>query len=107
DDSGRKHTGFDLIVDAAGSNSPLAVGIARRTALPYGELWVNVPGPGRWPGAENSLEQRYRRAIMMAGALPVGSRAPNEPRLCAFFWSMRRDQVAAWRASGLSAWQDN
>jgi 2-polyprenyl-6-methoxyphenol hydroxylase-like FAD-dependent oxidoreductase len=104
---GRCHGGFDLIVDAAGANSPLAVGIARRKALPYGALWVNVPWPARWPGKQNALEQRYRRAIMMAGALPVGSPALNEPRLCAFFWSMRRDQVATWRANGVEAWKSS
>jgi 2-polyprenyl-6-methoxyphenol hydroxylase-like FAD-dependent oxidoreductase len=120
---GRRHGGFDLIVDAAGANSPLAVGIARRKALPYGALWVNVPlsdsgrdsrpdrgahsGPDCWPGPQNALEQRYRRAIMMAGLLPVGRRAPNEPRLAAFFWSMRRDQVPVWRSKGLSAWKDS
>ena len=102
---GRRHGGFDLIVDALGANSPLAVGVARRTALPYGALWVNVPCTEHWPGLPNALEQRYRRAIMMAGVLPVGSRAPGEPRLCAFFWSLRRDQVAAWRAQGLDAWK--
>jgi 2-polyprenyl-6-methoxyphenol hydroxylase-like FAD-dependent oxidoreductase len=102
---GRRHGGFDLIVDAAGANSPLAVGIARRTVLPYGALWVNVPCPESWQGQPNALEQRYRRAIMMAGVLPVGSRAPGEPRLCAFFWSLRRDQVAAWRARGLEDWK--
>ena len=104
---GRRHGGFDLIVDALGANSPLAVGVARRTALPYGALWVNVPCTEHWPGLPNALEQRYRRAIMMAGVLPVGSRAPGEPRLCAFFWSLRRDQVAAWRAQGLDAWKRN
>ena len=102
---GRRHDGFDLIVDALGANSPLAVGIARRTALPYGALWVNVPCTEQWPGLPNALEQRYRRAHMMAGVLPVGSRAPGEPRLCAFFWSLRRDQVATWRAQGLDAWK--
>ena len=102
---GRKHGGFDLIVDALGANSPLAVGIARRTALPYGALWVNVPCPESWRGSPNTLEQRYWRAIRMAGVLPVGSRAPGEPRLCAFFWSMRRDQVAAWRAQGVEDWK--
>ena len=104
---GRRHGGFDLIVDALGANSPLAVGIARRTALPYGALWVNVPCTDQWPGLPNALEQRYRRAIMMAGVLPVGSRAPGEPRLCAFFWSMRRDQVAEWRARGVADWKRN
>jgi salicylate hydroxylase len=104
---GRKHGGFDLIVDALGANSPLAVGIARRKALPYGALWVNVPCPESWRGSPNALEQRYRRAIMMAGVLPVGSRAPGEPRLCAFFWSMRRDRVDAWRAEGVEHWKRN
>jgi len=104
---GRRHGGFDLVVDAAGSHSPLAVGIARRTALPYGALWVNVPWPERWPGEPNALEQRYKQASRMAGVLPVGHRAPGEPRLCALFWSLRRDQVNAWRAAGLSAWKDN
>jgi 2-polyprenyl-6-methoxyphenol hydroxylase-like FAD-dependent oxidoreductase len=42
---------------------------------------------------------------MMAGVLPVGSRAPGEPRLCAFFWSLRRDQVDAWRARGVEDWK--
>ena len=102
---GRRHGGFDLIVDALGANSPLAVGIARRTALPYGALWVNVPCPEAWRGLPNTLEQRYRRAVAMAGVLPVGSRAPGEARLCAFFWSMRRDQVAAWRAQGVEHWK--
>jgi salicylate hydroxylase len=102
---GRRHGGFDLIVDALGANSPLAVGIARRKALPYGALWVNVPCRDQWPGLPNALEQRYRRSSLMAGVLPVGSRAVGEPRLCAFFWSMRRDQVAAWRARGVEDWK--
>ncbi|MEJ1960740.1 MAG: NAD(P)/FAD-dependent oxidoreductase [Gammaproteobacteria bacterium] len=102
---GRRHAGFDLIVDAAGSNSPLAHGIARRTALPYGALWVNVPRPDDWPGSPNVLEQRYYRAARMAGVLPVGSRAIGEPRLCAFFWSLRRDQVASWRSRGVDDWK--
>lgn len=102
---GRRHGGFDLIVDAAGANSPLAAGIARRKALPYGALWVNVPCVPQWRGPPNCLEQRYRGASKMAGMLPVGSRALGEPRLCAFFWSLRRDQVSAWRDAGIHAWK--
>lgn len=102
---GRHHGGFDLIVDALGANSPLATGIARRTALPYGALWVNVPCIEQWQGLPNALEQRYRRASMMAGVLPVGSCAPGEPPLCAFFWSIRRDQVPGLRAQGIEQWK--
>lgn len=95
---------FDLVVDALGANSPLATGLARRTSLPYGALWVNVP----WPGQgflPNALEQRYLRASRMAGVLPIGQRAAGEPRMAAFFWSMKRDQVAAWRSRGVDAWK--
>jgi salicylate hydroxylase len=66
-----------------------------------------VPWPERWPGMQNALEQRYRRAIMMAGALPIGARAEGAPRQCAFFWSLRRDQVASWRAGGIDAWKNS
>lgn len=104
---GRRYGGFDLIVDAAGAHSPLAKGIARRKVLPYGALWVNVPCSDRWPGAANALEQRYRRASFMAGVLPVGSRAHGGPRLCAVFWSLRRDRLEAWRADGIPAWKQD
>ncbi len=102
---GRRHGKFDLIVDAAGANSPLAKGIANRTSLPYGALWVNVPCTEAWPGKPNWLEQRYLRAVRMAGVLPVGRTHLGGPALCAFFWSIRRDQVPAWREAGLDAWK--
>jgi salicylate hydroxylase len=102
---GRRHGGFDLVVDAAGAHSPLAQGIARRKILSYGALWVNVPCRADWRGSPNYLEQRYERASFMAGVLPVGSRALGEPRLCAFFWSLRRDREAAWRDAGVHAWK--
>lgn len=102
---GRRHGGFDLVVDAAGAHSPLAQGIARRKMLSYGALWVNVPSRADWRGPSNCLEQRYQRASSMAGVLPVGSRALGEPRLCAFFWSLRRDREAAWRDAGVHAWK--
>jgi len=96
---------FDLIVDALGSNSSLASGIAHRTALAYGALWANVPWPEHGPMPPNALEQRYRKASAMAGVLPIGQRATGEPRLAAFFWSLKRTQVATWRARGMTAWK--
>ena len=102
---GRRHGGFDLVVDAAGARSPLAQGIARRSVLPYGALWVNVPCRAAWRGSPHCLEQRYQRASAMAGVLPIGSRALGEPRLCAFFWSLRRDREATWRDAGVQAWK--
>jgi salicylate hydroxylase len=96
---------FDLVVDAMGANSPLAVGIARRMTLPYGALWANVPWVENGASPPNALEQRYSRASRMAGILPIGQRAIGEPRMAAFFWSLRRDQVAIWRSNGLAAWK--
>ena len=102
---GLRHEGFDLVVDALGANSPLATGLARRTMLPYGALWANVPWPDQGPTQPNALEQRYYRASRMVGVLPIGQRAKGEPRMAAFFWSLRRDQVAQWRSKGLADWK--
>jgi 2-polyprenyl-6-methoxyphenol hydroxylase-like FAD-dependent oxidoreductase len=99
------HGGFDLIVDAAGANSPLIANNRRRKILAYGALWVNVPRPVEWPGASNALEQRYHRAMQMAGVLPIGRRTSEESELCAFFWSLRRDQFNTWRTGGMEAWK--
>jgi 2-polyprenyl-6-methoxyphenol hydroxylase-like FAD-dependent oxidoreductase len=103
---GRRFSSFDLVVDALGSNSPLAAGIARRKVLPYGALWANVPWPAEELTPSNALEQRYSRACQMAGVLPIGQRSKGEPRLAAFFWSLKRDQAATWRSKGLAAWKD-
>jgi len=103
---GRRIGGFDLVVDALGANSPLAAGIARRKVLSYGALWANVPWPDQQaPSPPNALEQRYSGCSRMAGVLPIGQRSPGEARQAAFFWSLRRDQVAAWRSRGLVAWK--
>ncbi len=97
---------FDLVIDALGANSPLAASGVRRTALPYGALWVNVP----WAAGSflpNALEQRYRRASRMTGILPIGRLAAGTAPLAAFFWSLRRDCLPAWRSAGLAAWKDD
>lgn len=97
---------FDLVVDALGKNSPLAIGIARRTELPYGALWMNVPWPATSNFPHDALEQRYRRATHMAGVLPIGRRAPDERLAAAFFWSLKRSDVQAWRERGIGQWQE-
>jgi 2-polyprenyl-6-methoxyphenol hydroxylase-like FAD-dependent oxidoreductase len=92
---------FDLIVDAMGSNSPLAAAQARRTALPYGALWTNIAWPAGDRFRVDALEQRYFRAQRMAGILPIG-RLQNDPApLAAFFWSLKCEDLEAWR----SAWR--
>ena len=88
---------------ACGRRASLAAGIAHRTVLPYGALWANVPWPEHATLLPNAPEQRYSRASRMAGVLPIGQRALGEPRLAAFFWSLKRNQVATWRSSGIAA----
>ncbi len=102
-EGGRRVGPFDLIVDALGTRTPLAPPCGRKLA--YGALWGTLDWPadaGFDPGA---LEQRYRRASVMVGVLPVG-RFPGAPRQqAALFWSLRADRLAEWRTAGLDVWK--
>ncbi|WP_310596247.1 MULTISPECIES: NAD(P)/FAD-dependent oxidoreductase [unclassified Sphingomonas] len=100
---GRRVGPFDLVVDALGTRTPLAPPCGR--ALAYGALWGTFDWPadaGLDPGA---LEQRYRRASVMVGVLPVGRFPGARRRQAALFWSLRADRLAAWQAAGLDAWK--
>jgi 2-polyprenyl-6-methoxyphenol hydroxylase-like FAD-dependent oxidoreductase len=103
-EDGRRFGPFDLVVDALGAHSPLTA--LRARALPYGAVWTTldwVEGAGPAP---DHLTQRYRKARQMVGILPIG-RLPEDPRpKVAFFWSLRADQLAAWRDRPLDAWRD-
>lgn len=95
-DDGTSEGPFDLIVDALGTWSPLAAQVGAH--LPYGALWANVVGPG--PDFDShALSQRYRRASIMAGILPIGQGQ------AAFFWSLRRDRYPAWVDAGVDSWK--
>ena len=103
--SGRRLGSFDLVVDALGARSSLAANRVKRQVLPYGALWANIPWPQASHFSANALEQRYFRASRMAGILPIGSSGVGEPRLAAFFWSLRRDRFPAWRARPVAEWK--
>ncbi|WP_028966353.1 FAD-dependent oxidoreductase [Sphingomonas phyllosphaerae] len=102
-EGGRRVGPFDLIVDALGTRTPLAPPCGRKLA--YGALWGTLDWPadaGFDPGA---LEQRYRRASVMVGVLPIG-RFPGAPRQqAALFWSLRADRLPDWRMAGLDVWK--
>jgi 2-polyprenyl-6-methoxyphenol hydroxylase-like FAD-dependent oxidoreductase len=100
---GRIVGAFDLVVDAMGVRSPLAPLDTRRD-LAYGALWTTLPWP---PGIfdEHALEQRYRRASIMVGVLPIGRRPGGQTAETAFFWSIKPANYGAWRAAGLDAWK--
>ncbi|WP_119268821.1 FAD-dependent oxidoreductase [Taklimakanibacter deserti] len=105
---GRRFGPFDLVIDALGSRSPLmdeAAAPAARRSLAYGALWTTLP----WiAGAFDArvLEQRYERASVMIGVLPVGRRFSGDSAQTTFFWSLKAENHARWKAQGLGPWRD-
>ncbi len=95
---------FDLVVDGLGHASALAPPTGRQLA--YGALWASLDWPDDAGFDEAGLQQRYRRASVMAGVLPIGRAPGRASRQAAFFWSLRADRLEAWRAAGLGRWKD-
>ena len=99
---------FDLVVDALGAGSPLRVATSHPASvrqLPYGAIWGTVP----WVDQgfdRRALMQRYRRASVMIGVLPIGRQRQGGPDLAAFFWSLRPDQYGALKRQGMESWKD-
>jgi 2-polyprenyl-6-methoxyphenol hydroxylase-like FAD-dependent oxidoreductase len=106
-DKGRREGPFDFVVDALGSRSPLiphASGPDYRSLLSYGALWTSLPWPGK-PFEGRSLEQRYHRASIMIGVLPIGKRFEADEQQAAFFWSLKALDYPAWKLAGLENWK--
>ena len=93
---------FDLVVDATGTRTPLSQETGRDLA--YGALWATLDWPDGMGFDETALQQRYRRSNVMIGVLPVGHGGGQRQR-AAFFWSLRCDQLTAWRDAGLGRWK--
>lgn len=102
-DGGRRIGPFDLIVDALGTRTPLAPPCGR--TLAYGALWGTLDWPDTAGFDPAALEQRYRRASVMVGVLPVGRVPGGERQQAALFWSLRADRLDEWQAAGLDAWK--
>jgi len=100
---GSRSEPFDLIVDTLGSRSVLAPPTGRDLA--YGALWATLDWVDDAPFDWGALQQRYQRASKMIGILPLGAPGTSGRRQLAFFWSLRADQLDAWKAAGLAAWK--
>lgn len=105
-EDGRACGPFDLVVDASGVNSPLALhfGAATRRPLSYGALWASLP----WPAAGfdgQALEQRYRAASVMVGVLPIGLQHEGGREQAAFFWSLKGEDFETWRRGDFERWK--
>lgn len=100
DAAGRRHGPFDLVVVADGSASSLRVKVrprARAPIYPWGAVWANAAAG---PDFESALRQRYDRAEIMAGVLPIGGGQVS------FFWSLPVRSMDAWAAGDFAAWRD-
>lgn len=100
-DGGDASPCHDLLVDTLGAGSPLTGEPAR--PLAYGALWASLDWVEGFD--ETALEQRYRRASVMTGVLPVGLAPGGGGRQAAFFWLIRGDRLAEWRRLGLEKWK--
>ena len=95
---------FDLVIDALGVRSPLPSAPVKE--LPYGALWATLPWPEDGPFDREALEQRYEAARRMAGVMPSGRAAEGIGESLTYFWSIRGDAHAAFRAGPLAHWKD-
>ena len=95
---------FDLVIDALGVHSPLTRN--PRKELPYGALWATLPWPENGPFEATALEQRYRAARQMTGVMASGRAGKGAALSLTYFWSIRADREAAWRAQSLDQWKD-
>jgi 2-polyprenyl-6-methoxyphenol hydroxylase-like FAD-dependent oxidoreductase len=105
--NGRKTGPFDLVVDASGSRSKLrrASAPGEPRPLTYGAFWASLG----WRGEgfdEHALLQRYDKANVMIGVLPIGRPEPGAEKMAAFFWSLKPADVEQVRAVGLDAWKE-
>jgi 2-polyprenyl-6-methoxyphenol hydroxylase-like FAD-dependent oxidoreductase len=101
---GARITGLDLAVYAHGARSRLTP-TDRGVDLPYGALWATLPWPDQGPFDASALEQRYHKASQMTGVMPSGRLTPEAQETLTYFWSIRGDQEAAWRAGSLDDWK--
>jgi 2-polyprenyl-6-methoxyphenol hydroxylase-like FAD-dependent oxidoreductase len=104
---GRHAGSFDLVVDASGSRSKLRRCLnnpGKPRPLAYGAFWASLG----WRGEgfdEHALLQRYDKASVMIGVLPIGRPEPGAEKMAAFFWSLKPDDADRVRQAGLDAWK--
>ncbi|MEO9338066.1 NAD(P)/FAD-dependent oxidoreductase [Mesorhizobium sp. SB112] len=99
---------FDLAIDSTGARSKLRqysdVPVEQKR-LTYGAFWASL----KWPEGlfdERALLQRYRRASVMVGVLPIGRATRDGDKMAAFFWSLKPKDAEAVQARGLDAWKE-
>jgi FAD-dependent urate hydroxylase len=112
DASGRRHTGYDLLVIADGAASRLrdqVITARLDRPYPWGAQWCLVER-GAWPW-QDELQQRYVGARRMIGMLPVGTRPDDPVPRISFFWSLpvtaldgSQPDAGSWRSEVHQVW---
>ena len=94
---------YDLAVNASGTHSSVALQGLKRRANPYdwGCLWTTIRLRPDW--RQDVLAQRCRGTRIMIGVLPTGIDDDGYPT-AALYWSVRNDEVAAWRDQPIGVW---
>jgi len=103
---GKRLGAFDMIVDASGARSKLRQCLgdpALPRPLAYGAFWASLGW--REGFDQRALMQRYDKASIMVGVLPIGRPEPGAGNMAAFFWSLKPADVERVRADGLDAWK--
>jgi 2-polyprenyl-6-methoxyphenol hydroxylase-like FAD-dependent oxidoreductase len=104
---GRRLGPFDLVVDASGARSKLrrhARNPSEPKPLAYGAFWASLDWRDEGFDA-HALLQRYRRASVMIGVLPIGRPDTAAAPMAAFFWSLKPGEAERVRAAGIAAWK--
>lgn len=99
---------FDLVIDCSGARSKLRKFSSEPKPpreLKYGALWASLDYVDIGLDKQ-ALVQRYDKACVMIGVLPMGRQSAGGPEKAAFFWSLKPKDFEALRAKGLEAWKN-
>ncbi|AZO12290.1 MULTISPECIES: NAD(P)/FAD-dependent oxidoreductase [unclassified Mesorhizobium] len=104
--NGQRLGPFEMVVDASGARSRLRQnlgGAAMPRPLAYGAFWASLGWRNGFD--KRALLQRYDKASIMVGVLPIGRPEPDAEEMAAFFWSLKPADVENIQRAGLDAWK--
>lgn len=101
-----KHGPFDLVVVGNGARSSLrddTPDAKQVSRYPWGALWAVVPDAAH--EFRGRLFQVVRGTRRLIGLMPTGLGPRGDTHHVSFFFSLRADQLDAWRAGDFEAWK--
>lgn len=110
DAAARRHGLHELVIVADGARSQFRDHSGPEksvTTYPWGALWAVVPDTrAASDPRRTTIHQIAHGNRKFLGLLPTGfGPGDRHERLVSVFWSLRRDEVDAWRARGIDAWR--